>query len=170
MYGSLLGFRTFCFSMMMYGSLRCFATPALLVHSALPESASADSFVLRVRRVKTSFACARQALPVCLGFRTSDLYIIIFCISLGVKLFQGHPNQTQDIHRAPERRLLGVVAKEPCYVAGAGRGVPWNVFRRLSYILLLFLAQTAYNAGERISRRTGRRTYTHEYDEVDTSH
>ena len=26
-------------------------------------------------------------------------------------------------------------------------GCPWNVFRRLSYILLLFLAQTAYNAG-----------------------
>ena len=58
---------------MMYGSLRCFATLALLGHSAFSEFAKANSCMLRVRWVKSPFASDRQA---CLGFRAFDPYII----------------------------------------------------------------------------------------------
>ena len=60
---------------MMYGSLRCFATPALLGHSALSLFAKANYYVLRVRWVNTPFASGKRA---CLGFRAFDPYIILF--------------------------------------------------------------------------------------------
>ena len=58
---------------MVYGSLRCFATHALLGHSAFSEFAKANSCMLRVRWVNTSFASGKQAY---LGFRAFDPYII----------------------------------------------------------------------------------------------
>ena len=60
---------------MMYGPLRCFATPALLVHFAFSEFAKAYSCMLRVRWVNTPFASGKQA---CLGFRAFDPYITVY--------------------------------------------------------------------------------------------
>ena len=59
---------------MMYGSLRCFATLALLGHSAFSEFAKANSYMLRVRWVNTPYASGKQA---CLGSRAFDPDIII---------------------------------------------------------------------------------------------